>query len=492
MRAILLTLSVGTIAGSCVGAACTYPVPNHCANQNGDFSCLGGNYCNICILENNGCVDAMPSQDCHFVGHAPDGTGGEGSTTSTSEESGVGSDITSLDGEDTIGVVSTSGDDAPVECEPCPADAPSCVDGQCVPCDEADTEACGGRNEPVCLGGSCVVCTEDDLGACSEGAEVCDPATHTCLTSCSTHDECGGVACNMFVKGCLPVESVVHVGPGQTFGSIADAVASFDAGARGTIIVHQGTYAEPITIDEGKVLGILANPGDLPVLSDPGGAPRLLVTDGTLIMDGLSISGNGGGEPAVQVRGLAAWLWADRSRIVDNAGGGILVEEQAKATVRNCFVGGVLPNVEALEVDDVGTVVEVSYSTLIGGGGGDDGDGTHALQCSPFPLNPLIQLKNSIVLDTGPADNGAECDSAGLDYSALEFAHAGNTKVDSYTDGLDWFTDTTTDFTLTGEGAAVFANIAVWNEGDPPTDILGTPRPGNGMPDFAGAHIFVP
>ncbi|MCX4247880.1 right-handed parallel beta-helix repeat-containing protein [Paraliomyxa miuraensis] len=293
----------------------------------------------------------------------------------------------------------------------------------------------------------------------------------------------------MFEGVCLSMDSVVHVGPGQTFGSIASAVASFGAVARGTIIVHKGTYAEPLVIDEGQVLGILASPGDLPNLTVLfGGEPRLLVTDGTIIMDGLSISGNGG-EPAVQVRGLAAWLWADRNRIVNNFGGGILVEEGAKATVRNCFVGGVLANVEALEVNDVGTVVEVSYSTLIAGSGLDGGDGTHALQCSAFPYNPSVSVKDSIVHDTNDDDSHDECAGAVLNNNALEFDRAGNANVGPYSIMSNWFTNPYSDFTLTMAGDSVFDNIAEWNEGDPPTDILGTPRPGDGMADYAGAHI---
>ncbi|MCX4247878.1 right-handed parallel beta-helix repeat-containing protein [Paraliomyxa miuraensis] len=491
MRTILLTLSVGTIVGSCIVAACTYSVPSHCANQNGDFSCQGGSFCDGCTLENNGCVEAKPSQDCHFPGVASDGTSGEGtSTASTGEVSGVGPDVTSLDGEDTVGVPSTSGDEAPVECGPCPADAPTCVDGECVPCDEGDPKACAGRDEPVCLAGSCVSCTEDDLGACSEGIEVCDPGTNTCLTLCSTHEECGEAACSMFEGVCLPMDSVVHVGPGQTFGSIANAVASFGAGGRGTIIVHQGTYAQSLVIDEGQVLGILASPGDLPILSVLfGWTPRLLVTDGTIIMDGLSISGSGPLVPAVQVRGNGAWMWADRSRIVDNAGGGILVEKGAKATIRNCFVGGVWPYVEALEINDVGTAVDVSYCTLIAGSGSDGAGDTHALQCSGIPFNPLVRVKDSIVLDTHDEDKYGECDSAVLSNNALEFNRTGNRKVSKYEIASNWFVDPFAEFTLTMAGAAVFADIAVWNDGDPPTDILGTPRPGDGMADYAGAHI---
>jgi len=67
-------------------------------------------------------------------------------------------------------------------------------------------------------------------------------------------------------------------------------VASFEAEAEGTIIVHLpiADYNEAVTVDGGRTLAFLANEGDAPLwLLGAGGAPQLTVLDGTVLMEGI-------------------------------------------------------------------------------------------------------------------------------------------------------------------------------------------------------------
>jgi hypothetical protein len=70
-------------------------------------------------------------------------------------------------------------------------------------------------------------------------------------------------------------------------------------------------------------------------------------------------------------------------------------------------------------------------------------------------------------------------------------ACATEAEVGEFVIGTGWFVSTpAANYHLTPEGAATFADYAVWNTGDPLTDIDGDPRPGvDGAPDFPGADV---
>src|SRR5690606_19339842 len=204
--------------------------------------------------------------------------------------------------------------------------------------------------------------------ACQNPTPVCDDAQNTC-TACTAHEQCGDAACNLYTGECLPGDAVVHVGPGRDFENLAAAVASFtEPDAQGTLIVHQGSdYNEAITVGDTRVLAFLAADD---VTAPPGwvltggGGPQLTVPAGsTVLLDGLRLSGNSDNVALLLDGGQA---WVDRSRIIQNAGGGIVANNGAELTVRNCFVGSSTPDVDAIALNN--SSLDVLYTTVGGGG----------------------------------------------------------------------------------------------------------------------------
>ena len=478
MAPALAGLVLGIVAG-----ACTYEIPNHCSNISGDATCRErgqGQFCDACVLDNDGCVEEMPGASCHFVGE-PDESSSSGSDSS---ESGTTQGTTG----GTEGMTSTGSTTATTD-GPCAVDedcsdatAPLCNPaGECVSCDEMPepNAACAGLDPaaPICDAGACVQCTTEDASACGGTTPVCDDATNACV-GCSEHEQCGDAACNLFTGACLPGDAVVHVGPGQMFATIGEAVGSFGVGTEGTIVVHQADYNEAVTVDGGRVVAVVANEGDLPLWGLlAGGAPQLVVDDGTVLIDGLRLSNNGSSmHPGVRLDAGAAWL--DRSLIVGNAGGGILAQAGAELVLRNCFVGG---GVDSTVLNSQGAVVDVFYSTL----GANLGAST-AITCNAAST---VTVRNSLIVSR---DAGPEVVCTGLT--------ASNTAAEAMLDGMGnvalgdmsttWFQDYNGgDFHLTMPPITV-ATTARWEDGDPPIDIDGDARPQlDGAPDVAGADV---
>jgi len=213
-----------------------------------------------------------------------------------------------------------------------------------------------------------------------------------------------------------------------------------------------------------------------------GGAPQLTVLDGTALLDGLQLSGNASSDvPGVHVNGGLAWL--DRSRIVQNTGGGIVAEGGAELVVRNCFVGQAL---DVVSVDVVESTATVLYSTVATSTFGT----TPALQCSS-PVG--VDIRNSIIVSQGgtPPDE-LSCPSATVTYSATEGAVAGDGNEDVGPFPAmppTWFMNYTAgDYGLQNQGLTVFDGISQWQAGDPTTDIDGDPRDTVNL-DFAGADV---
>ncbi|MCX4247876.1 hypothetical protein [Paraliomyxa miuraensis] len=492
MRAIQPILLLGVISIGCIGIACRYEIPNHCANHNGDLSCAerrAGLYCDICSTVDEGCTNERPAQSCQWTGV------GQGELTGSTSAA----EATSITGPGELDESSTSESDEPmIEClehGECLDDRPICDDGRCITCTEGENgdAACRERDEvlSVCVDGRCVPCT-GDVDSCGREPPTCQGDDE--CSSCTAHEQCGDAACNLFDKTCLPQDAVVHVGVGPgLFGSIDEAMVSLAPRVGGTIILHGGFHVESIKLTDGVVLAILAHDGERPVWigpSDPS-APQLVVTNGTVIIDGLSIAGSIATEHAVQLDSTQAHVWIDRSRIVSNVGGGVLVREGAELMMRNCFVGDVDTyhgddgSDDALRVEHA--KVTIASSTVIAREQSD----VRALQCEG---EGHATITDSILLKRGTDDTPLALNGcvATFDHCASEQGVIGVYNVGS--DWESWFTDLTIgDFTLTEAGADVFANLAEWNTGDPPIDILGTQRPNvDGTPDYVGAHVLDP
>lgn len=445
----------------------------------------------------DGCVAVLPEDGACY---SPCGGGlsqpedasclGEGSTSTTTDPNSTsGEATTETDSES--GTAESGTTAAPMPCggnEDCSDMAtPFCelVSGECVACDEVTepNAACAALDPaaPLCVDGTCVQCTAVAPEACTGTTPVCDDASNTCVP-CVSHEQCGEAACNLFTGACLPADAVVHVGPGQAFTSLGAAIDSFAVGSEGTIIVHQANYDEAATVDAGRVLAFLAENTGAGVQPPRwvflgGGSPQLVVSDATVLMDGIQVSGNSSTTHA-GVRLDSGQAWIDRSRIILNNGGGIVAQSGAELVLRNCFMGGSINN-EATAIVN-GATATVVYSTLAAGFGG-----ATAMTCDG---TATVDVRNSIlVAETG--SNEILCTGATIDYSVTEM-NLGGTNTGLGEMQTSWFADYAGgDFHLAIAPVSI-GNAAQWESGDPSIDIDGDPRPAiDGVPDAAGADI---
>lgn len=467
--------------------------PDFCTEARGNETCAerypdgSRPYCVVseCLDDFYGCFPYEPAQECASPCGLdnPDcvagdtttssGTVSESGSSSEGSESGSGSESSS-----TTGPIPCTSDE---ECTD--AGAPFCgVTGECGTCEGTKDPdgACAEADplHPLCVGGTCVACTPENPAACDQQLLLCDEDTNACVP-CSAHEECGSGACEIAVGTCFPPDTVVHVDGdgGQDFPSVAAAVTSIGAGLHGVILVHEldsgANYQGTTLVDAGKILALLAAPGEAPTLQGTGvGSPGVRVEGAgtTLYMDGLAITQS----PGVGLRVNGAFAWVDRSRMVQNTGGGVLAENAAELTLRNCFAGS-LGDVVGVEVD--GASASVIYSTVAASTFGS----TPALGCTT-PV--AVDIRNSIVVSQGgTSPDELACASATVSNTATE--------ADVGAFNIGWFDGFNTgDYSLSASGAAAFADVAAWQSGDPITDIDGDARPAiDGTPDYAGADV---
>lgn len=527
----VLGLTAG-IAVSCADVT-TVLTANHCANREGDDWCAEQHpdgslpFCNWGSREcvdpppPDGCVVEQPQDACYAkcggatsIDDEPltvlNDPSCEDVTGSTTDEV-TGSDELG-DTEDDTGTTDTSGTGetetgssttGPMPCvglEDCmDASEPYCSnEGLCVACSEAPTAeegdaACAAADvlTPACSDeGTCVACTSSNVTACEGITPLCDTDAETCI-GCTQHEQCPDSACHIpsLIAGaddpddgaCFDVASVVHIdGDGaRDFASLSAAVDAVDDDAEGVFIVHNwsGNYDEQVTVDGGKAIVFLAADGETPgwvqTIGGAGANPNLRIEDSaTVFLHRMLINTNADPDgPGVEVSG--ARLHAQRSRIINNSGGGLGATGGAVVELEGCFVSGapaVAPAVTANASD-----LAIRYSTLVRGFNA----GNPVLTCTSPTSTTLV---DSIVVNETPA-GGMElsCPGASVVTSALETTN----------DASPWFDGVASgNFDLTPAGEAQFSNIAEWNTGDPPTDIDGSPRPTvDGTPDVAGAHL---
>lgn len=490
----LLYVALGLSSFACVDVT-TRANLDHCTFNEGDRYCAemfaDRPYCtqgqNECSSgERYGCVaEVMP--ECHRPCGALDEDECVTGASSTGTETDVSTGGESSSGSDGGSDSSTTGPAPCVSNEGCPDPlAPFCEEasGECVRCDQADDPdgACAELDPaaPLCVDGTCVQCTPENPATCIGETPVCDGTTNTCVP-CTAHDQCGEAACNLFTGACLPTDAVMRVGPGQPFATIAAALATVPARGEGTLVVHAGPpdYNEAVTVGGGRTIGFLA--ADIGAGAEPprwvrtsGAEPQLTVGAGsTVLLDGLALTGNlSAVVPGLRINGGQAWV--DRSRVVQNTGGGIVAENNAELVLRNCFVGG---GTEAIGVEVIDSTASVLYTTVTA----NTFMQTPAFGCTT-PI--AVDIRNSIVVSQGGASpDELACAAAVVEQSATEAT------VGAF--NIGWFPNYNAgDFSLSASGAATFADIAEWTTGDPPTDIEGDPRPAvDGSPDHAGADV---
>lgn len=488
--------ALGLLAGLGAGVSCWRPADGHCGNLDGDLTCSergGGRYCDACQADTDGCTDVMPSEGCYFAGAAGTSTSGvetgsEVSTSPMSVDSSTGSSSA------TTGPVGCGSDEdcpdlampfcAPsgscVACDGAPDPhaacagldpaQPYCDQGVCMACSATTQEGCPAET-PVCSDGVCVQCTHELQQACSATSMGCDDATNTCIP-CTEHAQCaGGAACNLFTSECLPASVVVHVGKGQPFTTLEQALSSVEMEPAATIVVHEGTYLETLSIPTDRVVAFLAD-ASAEVVWTAVANPQLNVTAGTVLLDGIDLVGGPGTGWVLLVDQARAWV--DRARIAPPALGLRVNGPLADLRLRNCMLGTVdQPGVRVIN----GASTQILYSTLVR-------TGTSAGAAMECPSPGPVELRNSIVIAAG-GFGGSELDCP----EAVELGNAREAQVGEL-DGM-WFVDLANDdLHLSELGAATFADFAAWQSGDPPVDIDGDLRPGmDGAPDFPGADV---
>lgn len=503
-----LSLALVGLGGGVLGGACKYRVENadHCTNHEGDRYCAmrfpdqplcsSGATAECSVSPPFGCVAADELLDgCHD----PCGALSDDECTDTGSSSGSSS------GSDTSASTSSDTGSSDTTMSPMPCldpgdcldlDAPYCADTLvCVPCDQAPLPAeadaaCAALDptRPVCNAGVCVSCSATDTALCDDQRFVCDEPTGDCLP-CRQHEQCASGACELALGLCFPLDTVQHIdgdGPAD-YPSIGAALPAINGGELAVLVIHEldggAAYQSGINIAGNRIIALIAAPGEQPVLQGTGGNPSLTITGaGTVIyLDGVDLML----ASDVGLHVDASLVWVDRSRIVQNSGGGILAENGAQLTVRSAFVGQDTSSQVSISVD--GSDMVILNSTVLGG----FGMSTAALQCTG---GSAVDIRNS-VFATLSTNAELTCPGAAISYSVAEVNPGGEGSVAlgpvDETIMADLFVDYTAgDFHLATGGAMTFADVAQWQTGDPITDIDGDPRPTVDLtPDFAGADI---
>lgn len=388
----------------------------------------------------------------------------------------------------------TGGTTGPMICPECPATAPFCDETtlECMGCDAMPDPngACTALEPttPLCVEGACVACTPAICDA--NDRQVCDGETHSCVP-CTAHSQCEVGACELAEGRCFPADATVIVvdkegGPGVDALSVAEAISGLD---EELAVIRVRAAFGPMGADDPYDAVVIGGGRTIALLSDSDEPPRIMgsVTDAVLRVEGagtavyvdeLILSGHTGGIGLRVAPDALAWL--DRTQVVLNLEGGIVAEADSTLVLRNSVVGSNGFGVgEQRGLDVQGATVHVLYTTLAN----NDASTTDSIRC----MGGTVTVRNSIVV--GREGSSIECAGIDISRSALDehigLDEDGNENVGPWSPA--WFVSAS-DFHLTDVGMDVFADIAVWRDGDPSEDLDGQARPDvAGAADYAGA-----
>lgn len=500
-----------TTLGLLGAQACQFAEDNlqHCATRDGDAFCarMGDGtrpYCrrgtDACITPDDGvhgCVAARPVDACYSP------CGGR-STIDADGSCAMEDTSSSSEGGTTTGPASSSGATdttaGPVPCagpEDCPdPDAPFCNDdGLCLPCNLAPLPAladaaCAAIDPllPLCRDdGACVACTSSRHDACDPDLLVCDDSLGLCVP-CLAHEPCPSAACQLDLGLCFPPDSVLHIdgdGPSD-YPSLGAAIPFINGGTLAVLVLHEleggAPYTQDVLVSGDRTLAILAAPGESPRLQGLAGDTLSLTSGATVYLDRVAILGNTTG------RGLLvddATVFVDRSRIVQNTSGGIRAQNGAQLSIRSSFVGQDATSQISISLDS--STTSVLNTTVTGG----FGMGTIALRCTG---GGSTEIRNSL-LATLSSTPEISCIGAQVSHSVAESNPGGEGSValgpaDESTMTELFVGYSTGDFHLAPSHPIAIDTAALFQLGDPPTDIDGDPRPTvDATPDFAGADV---
>jgi len=483
----------------------TYLLPYYCGNNDGDAYCAREDperpYCVLGFDEcfeaanlgefSNGCVAEAPPPECSSPCGIDNGDAcvdptdpTESSSGSTTDEpSSTTEDETETDAE-TDDLTTTTGPECMDNAECMDPALPFCIEQTCSPCsasvDVTPDEACAGLDEatPLCVDDACVQCTAEDASACGDTTPLCDAESNTCV-ACSFHEECqdiGSPACNLATGACFDPQAVTEVSLSSA-NALQNAINTVADGAEHAIVITGGSGLHTVTIDGGKSIAIVSNSSAVRAIN--GNTAAVLTVTGnstTAFLHRIRLEDSDDVGIAVS---SGASLFADSTQVVQNDGGGIELAAGSSGFLRNSMVGR--NGDEFASTTGIGSAGELNvvYSSIVA----NDGDGADSIQCS----GGSVVVRNSILI--GSDASSIDCGALDASNSAFDEAVAGNGNEDVGSLDPGWFQSVAgADFRLTAAGQAEFADIAMWQNGDPPFDFEGDARPNvDGTSDYAGA-----
>ncbi len=134
-----------------------------------------------------------------------------------------------------------------------------------------------------------------------------------------------------------------NVGTGQTYATIASAMSAAACGD--TVLVHAGTYAEPVSVTNkscswNNPLTIKANPGDTVVLNYVAGSPIYAASSSHVSIEGFKVTGSGGRYGA-QILDTATYLRLYNLNFDDSfssGGNSVMYFRGSYGIVENCRI----------------------------------------------------------------------------------------------------------------------------------------------------------
>lgn len=253
--------------------------------------------------------------------------------------------------------------DNPLYCEGHPDD-PECQSAGCTSNDQcaAPTSVCDvdGTRE-------CVQClAPDQTSACGGTTPVCAP-DHTCQ-ACTAHAQCASLAC-LPDGSCGDDTAVAYVDPAGTDNAsctkempctlVSEALATNRPHVKFT-----GTTDEAVTIDNGRVVTFLAEPGAKLVRTNSGSLIRVEDSAQLHVYD-LEISGALGTNVGIVIpAGSTATVSLERTKILNNAGGGISASGGTLAVSRSTISGN-----QGGGISISGAQFDLTNNFIVGNGG---------------------------------------------------------------------------------------------------------------------------
>ena len=392
------------------------------------------------------------------------GAGGTGTGTGTTGGGGTGG--TTSGGGGTGGTEPCGGT--------CTDPTPLCDENTntCVEC--LGPSDCGGATPACNAAGTCVQCTPTDDAECTGANPYCDPATFACAP-CSYHEHCPDSACNVFTGECLNAVPVL-IGSGEPIATIALAFQSVGAGEEAVFLVKDGTYNEnpaPPNLTN-RTVALLGNGGRPVIRADDGNNSLTVAGGATLLLADLDVVGNTFTALGLQASGRVV---LDAVKVTSNNGGGVSANNTAELIIRTSFVAATTNDVDAISLG--GATLSLRSSSVAGS------FNSAAVSCTS---GHDLTIRNSILFnrDAGPTLDA--CGNAVISYSAGDEVLPGNNNVQSTIDASLFAGLSSGDLLLTPAGVTTFTDVALWQTGDPATDIRGNPRPTtDGTPDVCGA-----